>query len=596
MPKTVQEDLRSTDAILDTQATASERPPVMLRIPETRSAANGAGGDSVSPTATEEEILTSIRYLWEPSDAELDAEPLPPPPMAAYNEDEFRFLMGAKQGPLVRLGIRENTKTEILKALKAFNSREEATARRHELTNIVSHASTYINANENLSRKSGRIAYMRSLIASAQWERDPAHALSPPLDTSLWAIDAKKFSRTSGVVSGLLSADQNIGLVQDLFAHGDERREAVETAGAIGTAAGKVNSVAGQGLFSGLKTTLEAVGDNISLSSLAELALQYMAILDFIDVAGISNLLTSHTAFRDFKKTSRRLKALEARRRSADPFIQEFAEYGIAKLARRQFSNFFLGAMNFVRGVTRMVSLLSAGTAVLVTESLNLTAAVATAAHEFARNAKGVYKWMVGTRSVARKTRAAMLIWRASLPADAVKRPLGASMRDVTPVNAAVADAMGVAHTQFSRALADLNGGNMPALAPVAEQGPPTEAMQLFQDFLEPDFVSGLFVFKPIRKKVWDCMWSHGYEGMRLALEQSIQIVRSDTSTLDALKTAMQASGPARTRYLLAARIALGVQALVFNGLSSRPKYAGGSAMQNLQDSVIEGILEGYAA
>lgn len=596
MPLPAEEDLRSTDAILDQQAAAAERPPVVLHIPGAPRTADPADTDGPAPTDTEEEILTSIRYLWEPSEPELDAEPLPPPPMAVYNDEEFRFIMGAKRGPLVRMGFREDTKTQILQALADFNTHEGASERRRALAEVVTHASTYVRTNEKLARKSGRISYMKSLIASAEWEKDPSNLLSPRMDTSLWRVDPKAFSRGSGVLSGLLAADQNMGLVQDLLKQGEEREEALETASALGNTAGKVKSAAGQELFSGLKSLLESIGDNISLGSLAELATQYLAILEFVDVAGISNLLTSHAAFKDFKKTSRRIKALEPRRSSKDPFIQEFCEYGIAKLARRQFSNFYLGAMNFVRGISRIVSLLTGGTAALVTEAINQTAGIAAAVHEFARNAKGVYKWLVGTRSVARKTRAAMLIWRASLSASSVTGPLGASLRPPPRLGLPTSSVLPAARSQFERVLTALHGGTLPALPEPSAQPPATEAMQLFRDFLEPDFVVGLFIVKAIRKKVWDCLWSHGHEGMRVALEQSIRVVRSDTSTLDALKAALKESGPSRTRYLLAARVALGVQALVFNGLSSRPKYAGGSAMQNVQDNVIQGMLEGYVA
>jgi hypothetical protein len=597
LPRVSRDDrdlLLEADAALSELESAPER-EVRLRLSERPLLRPGPGIDSPPPSTddTEEETLESIRLLWESSDEETDAEPAPPAPMAYYNEEEFRFILGAKQGPLVRLGLREDVKTQILQALSDFNTREEDAARRHALTEVIQHCQTYVTANQAVSRKSGRVTYVRSLMASADWERESSHPLSPRLTDVVWKVNPAEFSRSSGILPGLMALDQGIGIVQDLMVHGEEREAALGVIGTAATAASRVNSAQGQGLFSSLKGVLESVSDNISLESLAELAGTYLEILDFIDCSGISNLLTSHQAFKDYKKTKKRIKAMTRRRASKDPFIKEFCEYGIAKLARRQYSNFFLGAMNFVRGVTRLVSLLSAGAAAMVSETLNQTAAIATAVHEFARNAKGVYKWVIGTRSVARKTRAAMLIWRASLSADQVASPLGVSTRAAAALEEADDGAWTGAASKFTEVLSALHDGRMPTLpAP----GEPTEAMQLFKEFLEPDFKPGFPLTGGIRKKVWDTLWSHGHEGVRSALSQSISIVRSDTSSLDALQAALKQPGAARGKYLAAARVALGVQSLVFNALNSRPKYIGGSAMQNLQDSTIESLLGGLAS
>ena len=522
-------------------------------------------------------------------------DPGPAPPMLlmdAFNQTDFVAIMGAKQGPLVRFGYRTDAKVDMLTQLKAFNDGTTDAARRAALGTLVAHCGRYITDNVgNATRKAGRLDYVRALQEAARWESEQGRSLSSRLDTTAWTLTPKRCSNASGVLSGLLALDANAGMIEDLMGHADEPAKAKESAENLGSAATKLSSGAGKlklGTFNGF---LGSIADSLNPENFSEAVGVYLDLLDFMDISGVGKLATAYQAFSDYKRTVKRIAAVDRRKDSTDWFVREFVGYANGKLFRRKVSTIFVGVTNFIGGLSRILTLVTGATAAVVTEAINLSMSIAGAIYNVFRDLKGTYKFLLGTRGVARKTRASLLIWRASLDAQRRGAPdlsvLAGTLR-AQSIPGNLSDAAGVL-----RAVTDCLKGEPTAraLRSCFAPGEPTEAMSLFKDFLEPDFVTGIGPIKMLKQMVWDRLWSSGHEGVRVVIALAIDSVKSDESMTDVLKRAAASHGEERVRILLAMRVSLTLQKLMFEGLSSRAKLGASSWLGNRQDAFLQDML-----
>ncbi len=522
-------------------------------------------------------------------------DPGPAPPMLlmdAFNQTDFAAIMGAKQGPLVRLGIRTDAKVDMLTQLKAFNDGTTDAARRAALVTLVAHCERYITDNvRNATRKAGRLDYVRALQEAARWESEQGRSLSARLDTTAWTLTPKRCSAASGVLSGLLALDANAGMIEDLMGHADEPAKAKESAENLGSAATKLSSGVGKAKLGTFNGFLGTIADSLNPENLSEAVGVYLDLLDFMDISGVGKLATAYQAFSDYKRTVKRIAAVDLRKDSTDWFVREFVGYANGKLFRRKVSTIFVGVTNFIGGLSRILTLVTGATAAVVTEAINLSMSIAGAIYNVFRDLKGTYKFLLGTRGVARKTRASLLIWRASLDAQRRGAPdlsvLAGTLR-AQSIPGNLSDAAGVL-----RAVTDCLKGEPTAraLRSCFAPGEPTEAMSLFKDFLEPDFVTGIGPIKALKQMVWDRLWSSGHEGVRVVIALAIDSVKSDESMTDVLKRAAASRGEERVRILLAMRVSLTLQKLMFEGLSSRAKLGASSWLGNRQDAFLQDML-----
>jgi hypothetical protein len=283
------------------------------------------------------------------------------------------------------------------------------------------------------------------------------------------------------------------------------------------------------------RASLQNFAADFTLDQLLDLVDQYLGILEVLDQFGIMNLLVAKRAFKDASRCAKRLKVLDTYKATPNAGVMEFCRYGQNKIQRRRYSSLFLGTMNFARGVSRIVSLLTGATAAVVTEAINLSGLVAVAAHEQARNVTGLYKFALGSRGVARSSRAALLVHYAA---------------------------------------------NTP------------EGLALFRDWLAIEIVKGNFLIKAAKQKVWDELWSAGGD----VVQERLRVAIGDVGARPDLKAIALRIRADSGLTIANAALLVGFQKLIFASLNSRPKYSGSTGLEALEDAAIADVLDGLRA
>ncbi len=500
----------------------------------------------------DDDPLESIRFLWDEEE-----KPEPALPINAYTLEDFRFVMGEKRGALVQLHHftggrigRESTKDQILTALKQFHVEKERSKRQGALNNVKHFTTKWIFDNRCKPRKKGRVTYMESFLASIETELWKGNFSGGLEDAKNWDITGG--TRKKDVFAALQGVDQTWGVIDELGEGCDPDKaiqdfnEGIEKGSAtyfkVASGVKKIESPQGTTVFKKLSSVLEPVAENLSFKDLASVAGAYMDVLEFIEGLGINHLLTAHTAFKDFKKTDKRIALLMKHQSSRDAGIQEFCCYGKNKLMSRQYSNIYLGISYFARGIGRIITLLSAGVTAIVTEAMNYAGLILTGIHEIMRNAKGVYKFLLNTKGKARKSRASLLIWKA-------------------------------ANTD--------------------------EGFDLFQKFIKIELIkeSMLNPVSKIQSVMWDQFFAKkdAKEIFQLALKKSLSVTPSGKTMFEAAEIA---KSKAKGKAFEAAAKTVGETAaawyflstfhtIIFGALGSRPKYAQFSKLEDLQEDLI---------
>lgn len=496
--------------------------------------------ENEAAAAEVEASIETISPLWQDENtpvAEADELEIPPAPVNTYAIEDFRLVMGDKRGPLVSLSLREDLKTTMCEAILTFHRDPLESARRTALNEIVRAGEKYLDRNADKDRKVGRVLYMNSLLTSVKAELDGE--LSEPVETANWIAAPKTGRSATAALTGATRVNESIGMYTEIAGQGDELGDATESADAISEAATTMNTSSMGDMFSSLTASLQNFAADFTLDQLLDLVDQYLGILEVLDQFGIMNLLVAKRAFKDASRCAKRLKVLDKYKATPNAGVMEFCRYGQNKIQRRRYSSLFLGTMNFARGVSRIVSLLTGATAAVVTEAINLSGLVAVAAHEQARNVKGLYKFALGSRGVARSSRAALLVHCAA---------------------------------------------NTP------------EGLALFRDWLAIEIVKGNYFIKAAKQKVWDELWSAGGDVVQERLRVAIGDVGARPD-LKAIALRIRADPGVDSGLTIAnAALLVGFQKLIFGSLNSRPKYSGSTGLEALQDAAIADVLDGLRA
>ncbi len=136
---------------------------------------------------------------------------------------------------------------------------------------------------------------------------------------------------------------------------------------------------------------------------------------------GISSIVNAGKSIWSWIGRYKQMKSFKNKLETSDSGLREAVTYSYAKIRRSVWEGFADMVFNVTQSVCRVITVISGGTAV-VAPILDAALTIAKAVKKLVHAAKGVYKWIIGTRGVNREISAGQIIgYAASGNEDAIE-------------------------------------------------------------------------------------------------------------------------------------------------------------------------------
>jgi len=349
-------------------------------------------------------------------------------PMDDVLVPDFRDMMGYKVGLGSKLGIggRKDFKTEMAESIATYHSKDASTEqRRQALEHLIANAQGWRGhygapSSSKALKHSKQVKddYLLEVMRSAQTELDNKGGLGTAAGSEGW--DTHRLHQPP-LKKLLASLEEGFSGADDAL----DLRDAISDArdhGAAALTATRENKQKAQEAYDraqsvGLWTAIRRGADQLMEAlrnhfwdEISRILDMFSNLLEVLDILGIGQLLRAYGYLKQYRVAANRITVLKGADGSANKLIRKVSHYAQGKLNSRRYSCVYLGLIAFVRGCMRFVTLLSAGAAGVVTESINLALAIANVAHEAGRNLKGIYKTVLGNKGIARAHHAQILL------------------------------------------------------------------------------------------------------------------------------------------------------------------------------------------
>ncbi|MEM7797615.1 MAG: hypothetical protein AAF633_00370 [Chloroflexota bacterium] len=188
---------------------------------------------------------------------------------------------------------------------------------------------------------------------------------------------------------------------------GQSRSEAV--AEGVGGATGDVQAIVSTS--SSLKERLKTIM-SMSLNLWNDgLFATLEGVLDsFLNIIGLGHIKDTYSNVLAAKGAKYDHQVLQAASQSQDQRVRMIAQYGDGKVLRRYYESVLKAVLSGCRAAMRIITFVTGGAAAIITESINLAAALIEKVGTLYHEVKGFYKWMVNSKGKNRQENATQLV------------------------------------------------------------------------------------------------------------------------------------------------------------------------------------------